>query len=136
MMKTGIGVIGAGMLAFTIGCAREMPLGPSDLSAGVSGVASNALITSSYPVVTLQPDLTVDPAVVTVPVGDKVLMVNNSTRYVLVRSYNCTQFSTMGLQPGVSRHTMPFYPAGKTCDYFVSDYPNPNKIFVGQVVVQ
>jgi hypothetical protein len=125
-----------------IGCARETPTAPSALSvdasgassaADSSGVSSTALTTTSYPVVTLQPDLTANPALVTVQAGAKVLMVNNSTQYVLVRSY-CPEFGTMGLQPGVSRHTNPFYPAGKTCDYFVFDYPR--KIFVGQVAVK
>jgi hypothetical protein len=128
------GVIGLGMLTWTVGCARENPVAPSNLNARVAGGPLSELTTTSYPVVTLQPDLTANPSVVTVQAGKPVLMVNNSTRYVLVRSYNCDEFLILGLQPGVSRYSWPFQPAGKTCDYFVWDYPR--KIFVGQVVVQ
>jgi len=83
----------------------------------------------------LQADGTASPAVVTVWARQTVLMVNNSSRHVSINSYNCTQFSSMGLEPGASRHTMPFYPAGKTCDYSAYD-GYPKKIFEGQVKVQ
>ena len=63
-----------------------------------------------------------------------ILFNNQSSRYVLMRSFNCTEFSIVGLQAGVSRYTMPFNPAGKACDYFAYDYPK--KIFVGRVYVQ
>ena len=69
-----------------------------------------------------------------VAAGYPILMVNNSSKYVLIQSSNCSQFSSMGLQPGVARHTMPFRPAGKTCTYFAyGDYPQ--KIFQGQVSI-
>lgn len=147
-MISRLGVVGVALLTFSVGCSEmATPVAPTSLapaaestaalsSSGVSGAAAvSSTLAASYPVVTLQADLTASPSMVTVPKGSKVLMVNNSSRYVLVRSYNCTEFSTMGLQPGISRHTMAFSPAGKTCDYFVRD-TNSQKIFVGQVAVQ
>ena len=144
------GVLGVALLTFSVGCSgMASPVAPSSItsvakntgglsSADVSGAAevSTTAAISSYPAVTLQADLTASPSSVTVAAGSKVLMVNNSTRYVSVNSYNCAEFSSMGLQPGVSRHTMPFYTGGKTCDYFVWDKNWSRKIFVGQVVVQ
>jgi hypothetical protein len=122
-----------GALLVSAGCTQRSLTAPSDLVSNFTSAAETSS-TSPEPTVTLQEDLTADPAVISVQSGQSVLMVNNSTRYVLVRSYNCSQFSSMGLQPGVSRHTMPFYTAGKTCDYFVWDYPR--KIFNGSVNVQ
>lgn len=130
--RSWLGVIGVGLMMLSVGCTERAFIAPTDLVSNTTvGAATSS--TSQETVVTLQADLTADPPVVAIPVGNTVLMVNNSTRYVLIRSYNCTQFSSMGLQPGVSRHTMPFYTAGKTCEYFAWDYPQ--KIFQGKVEV-
>jgi hypothetical protein len=125
--------IAFGALLSSVGCTQHSPSAPTDLVTNSTSVAE-AASTSSEPTVTLRSDLTADPAVISVQAGQTVLMVNNSAQYVLVRSYNCSQFSSMGLQPGVSRHTMPFSTSGKQCDYFVWDYPR--KIFNGSVIVQ
>ena len=144
------GVLGVALLTFSVGCSgMASPVAPSSItsvaestdglsSADVSGAAevSTTAAISSYPAVTLQADLTASPSSVTVAAGSKVLMVNNSTRYVRVFSSNCSEFSTLLLQPGVSKHTWPFNPAGKTCDYYAWDTNWSRKIFVGQVVVQ
>jgi len=137
------GIIGIAVL--TIACGGPTPLAPSQLSnpgaavaqlptsTEASAVAPRLTTQSTEVVVTLQPDRTVSPSAVSIPEGQTVLVVNNSTQYVRIRSYNCSEFSALGLQPGVSRHTYPFRPAGKTCDFFVYDYPQ--KIFQGQVMV-
>ena len=124
------------LLLFSLGCSQGAPTAPSSLAREDVGIASGstASTTSSYPVVTLEPDLRAHPASVTVTPGDKVLFVNNSGIHVYVRSYNCSQFSSMLLQPGTSNHTMPFNTAGKTCNYFVWDYPRKN--FEGTVAVR
>jgi plastocyanin len=128
--------MGISLLVFNLGCSQGTPTAPSSLAGNNFGAASDstASTTYAYPVVTLEPDLHAYPASVTVPVGDKVLFVNNSGLYVSIRSYNCPQFSSMLLQPGTSNHTMPFYTAGKTCNYFVWDYPQKN--FEGTVTVR
>ena len=118
-------------LAFTVGCARQAPTAPSEPSVSVGAAPLSDL--TDTPVVTLQADLTANPAMVTVTAGNTVLFVNNSNQYVRMRSA-CTEFLTLALAPGASRHTTPFTPAGKTCDYFVWNWPE--KIFVGQVFVQ
>lgn len=147
MATKSLGFAGIGMALLTIACGGEMPLGPGQLNneraAAVQAPTSTGSSTSaptlttastSEVVVTLEPDGTASPSVVSLPEGNTILMVNNSSQYVLIRSYNCSQFSSMGLQPGVARHTMPFRPAGKTCTYFAyGDYPQ--KIFQGQVSI-
>jgi hypothetical protein len=124
------------MLTLNIGCARETPLSPSEVNDAVSGTEASALTTTSTPVVTLLPDLTVDPARVTVMAGSTVKMVNKSGRYAKVHSYNCSEFSGVNLPNGGWIDTWEFSPAGKTCDYFVWDVNRTRKIFAGQVAVQ
>ena len=146
MRTKSLGFAGIGMALLTLACGGEMPLGPDQLNNERTAVVQAPMSSAPSPsaptlttastsevVVTLQPDLTASPAVVSVPAGNTILMVNNSSQYVLIRSYNCSQFSSIGLQPGASLHTMPFTPAGKTCDYFAWDYPR--KIFQGRVNV-
>ena len=134
--KSWFAAMGIGLLVFSLGCSEGAPSAPTSLASNdvSAAMGASASTTYSYPVVTLEPDLRAHPASVTVPAGDKVLFVNNSGLYVFIRSYNCSQFSSLRLQPGTSNHTMPFYTAGKTCDFFVWDYPQKN--FVGQVHVQ
>ncbi len=132
MKSFSLGAIAFGVMIWTGACAKETPTAPSIVSGDVSGARTADL--TSTPTVTLLPDLTASPAQVTVAVGDTVLFANQSGRALLLRSYNCSEFSTMWLDPGMSRHTMPFNPAGKTCDYFAYSYPQ--KIFVGRVYVQ
>jgi len=134
-MKSWLGVIGVGLLVLSVGCTERAGIAPTELAsnATVGGAATSS--TSGEPTIIFWPDQTADPAVIWVQSGQSVLMVNNSSRYVSINSYNCTQFSSMGLQAGVSRHTMPFYPAGKRCDYFVWD-KYPKTIFNGTVFVQ
>jgi plastocyanin len=134
--KSWLGVIGVGMLTLNIGCARDTPLSPSEVNDAVSGTEASALTTTSTPVVTLLPDLTVDPARVTVMAGSTVKMVNKSGRYAKVHSYNCSEFSGVNLPNGGWIDTWEFSPAGKTCDYFVWDVNRTRKIFAGQVAVQ
>jgi hypothetical protein len=124
-----------------------MPLGPGQLNneraAVVQAPTSTGSSTSaptlstastSEVVVTLQSDGTASPNLVSVAAGYTILMVNNSSQYVLIRSSNCSQFSSMGLQPGNEQHTMPFRVAGKTCNYYA--YRNyPNEIYNGSVKV-
>ena len=135
--KSWFGALGVGLVTLTLGCSQSAPTAPSNLATSEFGAASDSTASTaySYPVVTLQSDGRASPARVTVPVGYKVLMVNHSSRYVLIRSHNCSQFSTMGLQPGAARHTMAFYTAGVTCDYFAWD-GYPRKIYEGQVTVR
>jgi hypothetical protein len=145
MAMKSLGFAGIGIAVLTIACGGDMPLAPSQLnneraavqaptSTGSSASAPTLTTAStSEVVVTLQSDGTASPSVVSLPAGKTILMVNNSSQYVRIRSYNCSQFSSIGLQPGASLHTMPFTPAGKTCDYFAWDYPR--KIFQGQVNV-
>jgi hypothetical protein len=138
------GIIGIAVL--TIACGGPMPLGPGQLNdnraaaaqapmSSTSSTSAPKLTTASTSevVVTLQPDYTASPAMVSLPAGETILIVNNTSQYVLIRSYDCSEFSSMGLQPGVSRHTMPFTPAGETCHYFAWHYPR--KDFQGQVNV-
>lgn len=136
--KSWFEAMGISLLMFSLGCSEGAPSAPSSLARNDFGAAlgSSASTTDSYPVVTLEPDLRAHPATVYVQASymNKVLMVNNTSRYVLIRSYNCSQFSSMGLQPGASRHTMAFYTAGQTCYYFASQ--DSKRVFYGEVVVQ
>jgi len=138
------GIIGIAVL--TSGCGGPMPLAPSQLNnerapvqapMSTESSASAPTLTTQYisdATVTLQPDGTASPAVVSVAAGHTILMVNNSSQYVLIRSSNCSQFSSMGLQAGDEQHTMPFRVAGKTCNYYA--YRNyPNEIYNGSVKV-
>jgi hypothetical protein len=135
MMKSWLSMIGVGLLTLTIGCAHETPLAPDDVGGGVSNTRLE-LTTTSTPVVTLMPDLTASPSRVTVAAGYTVKMVNNSGRYAVVHSYNCSEFSGVNLPNGGWINTWEFSPAGKTCDYFVWDVNWSRKLFQGQVVVQ
>lgn len=135
--KSWFGAMGIGLLMFSLGCSESAPTAPSNLAANdVSPVGSTAS-TYSDPVVTLEPDLRAYPNSVTVTAAnwEVVWFVNNTNKYWLIRSYNCSNFSTMGLQPGAKRYTEPFYLAGRTCDFYAYD-GYPNKVFVGQVIVQ
>jgi hypothetical protein len=132
MKSFSLGTIAFGVMIWTGACAKETPTAPTIASGDVSG-ARTADVTSS-PTVTLLPDLTASPSEVTVQAGNTVLVSNQSGRTVLLRSFNCSEFSNIWLSSGASRHTFPFNPAGKTCDYFAYDYPQ--KIFVGRVYVQ
>jgi plastocyanin len=131
-------VMGVSLLMSSVGCSEgTTPFAPSKSAMNDFGPASGSTASTidSYPVVTLKPDLTVDPAVVTVQAGDQVLMVNNSDRTVRIRSY-CQEFLIMYLGPGASKYTWSFGRTGETCDYFAWDANWSQKIFVGQVVVQ
>ena len=130
-MRSWLSLIGVGMLVLTAACARDMPVGPSELNGEVSGTA----LTSSEYVVTLTPDLTASPASLSVMAGYKVLFVNNSGQPVAVHSYNCSEFIYMSINAGYSKNTRPFSPAGKTCDYFAYN-ASYAKILVGQVSVR
>ena len=125
--------IAFGGLLLTVGCTQRSVSTPTELVSN-STIREAAASTYSYPVITLQQDLTASPALVTVSAGDPVLMVNNSSQYVRIRSSKCTEFQIVGLQPGDSSYTWPFSPGGKTCDYFVWNWPN--KVLQGQVVVK
>jgi len=139
-MKSWSGLIGVGLLMMAFGCARETPLSPSVESDAMLSSAEPSLsatsVTTSVPVVTLQPNLTADPARVTVAVGGVVKFVNKSGRYAKVHSYNCTEFTMVSLPDGGWRNTQVFKPAGKTCDFFVWETDWSRKLFEGQVVVQ
>jgi hypothetical protein len=146
MAMKSLGFAGIVIAVLTVACGGDMPLAPGRLNNDRAAVletpmntespASPPTLTTQYisdATITLQPDGTASPAVVSVAVDHTILMVNKSSKYVRVRSSNCGEFATMGLQPGGSSHTMPFRPAGKTCEYHVSAYPN--MIYQGQVNV-
>jgi hypothetical protein len=127
-------VLGVGMMVLTMACAREMPAGPSAVSAEVPAPQA-ANTTSGELTITLLTDNTASPSSVTVQPGDTILVRNNSGRYVLLRSPNCSEFSTMGLQNGAARHTWPFDPGTRTCDFYAyASYSQ--KTFVGEVHVR
>jgi hypothetical protein len=134
-MKSWLGVIGVGMFAVNLGCARETPLSPSEVNDAVSGTQGSELTTTST-MVTLTSDLTASPSSVTVSAGSKVLVFNQSGRYAKVHSYNCSEFSGVNLPDGTWIHTWVFTPAGKTCDYFVWDVNRSRKLFEGKVLVE
>ena len=135
-MKSWSGRLGVAVLVVSFGCARGTPLSPSQESSSVEPSESAANATTSAPVVTLQADLTANPASVTVAAGSVVKFVNRSGRYAKVHSYNCTEFSMVSLPDGGWRNTQVFKPAGKTCDFFVWETDWSRKLFEGQVVVQ
>lgn len=124
----GLGIV----LMLSGGCAS--PTAPT-AAAYVPPPAELSLATG-YPVVTLLPDLTANPAEVTVTSGSRVKMVNKSGRATWIHSYNCSEFQMMGLNPGTSRNTLPFSPAGKTCDYFAWNDDWTRKMFEGRVHVR
>jgi plastocyanin len=139
-MKLWSGLVGVGMLMMSFGCARETPLAPSEESPAMLSSAEPSVsatsVTTSVPVVTLQPNLTADPARVTVAVGGVVKFVNKSGRYAKVHSYNCTEFTMIALPDGGWRNTQYFRSAGRTCEFFVWENDWSRKLFEGQVVVQ
>jgi hypothetical protein len=134
--KSMLAVIGAGLVSFTLGCARETPLAPSGSSGEAAMAETSELTTSSTPTVTLLSDLTVDPRQTTVTAGTRVKMVNKSGRYAKVHSYNCSEFSGVNLPNGGWINTWAFSPAGKNCDFFVWDTNYTRKLFEGQVLVR
>jgi hypothetical protein len=136
-MRTKIWSAAMGALMISVGCSQA-PTAPSSLAIESSSAALGATSETTYsqPVVTLLPDLTVSPSQVTVRAGYRVRMVNNSGRAARIHSYNCSEFTLMALPAGYSKNTLPFSPAGKTCDYFVWETDWSRKIFVGQVIVQ
>jgi hypothetical protein len=135
-MKAMFSLVGAAVVSFSVGCARETPLAPSGLS-GVVGLAETSeLTTGSTPTVTLLPDLTVSPARVAVRAGYRIMMVNKSGRNASIRSSMCSEFNMMNLPNGGFLNSSVFRPAGKTCDYSAWDDNWSAKIFKGQVVVQ
>jgi hypothetical protein len=132
-------VIGMGLLMLSVGCSKgSTPVAPSNSTMSVLDSGSLSLDSTTYPYtyVTLEPDLTANPASVTVKAGYRVRMVNNSGRYVTIHSYNCYEFQAISLRPGESRSTFPFSPAGKTCDYFAWAQDWSAKYFEGRVLVQ
>ena len=134
-MKSMSAVAGAAMLAAAIGCAREAPLAPGGFSSDISAAATE-VITTTYPVVTLLPDLTVEPARVSVREGYKIKMVNKSGRYAVIQSSNCSEFNMMNVANGRFQYSSVFRPAGKTCDYYAWETDWSRKFFIGQVVVE
>ena len=138
-MKLWSGLVGVAMLMMSFGCARETPLAPSEESAATLSSAEPSVsatsVTTSVPVLTLQPNLTADPARVTVAAGGVVKFVNKSGRYTKVHSYNCTEFTMVSLPDGGWRNTQ-YFRSAKTCDFFVWESDWSRKLFEGQVVVQ
>ena len=126
-------LVGVLMIAFACACGGALPASPTAVAPGPTAAALADTV-SATPAITLQSDNTASPASVSVHAGGTVLVTNASGHYLLLRSYNCTEFSSMGLAAGASRHTMPFNPAGKSCDYFA--YYNSQKVDIGQVNVQ
>ena len=138
MKKTGLGVVALGMLMVSIACGRETPNAPTAIGDNSSAITSGATMETMGigATVTLQPDLTAYPANVTVREWEAVKFVNQSGRFVTIRSYNCTEFNLLRIPDAYSLDTSFFRPAGKTCDYFAWDVNWSRKIFVGQVLVQ
>src|SRR2546428_12501652 len=98
-MKSWLGVIGVGLMVLSVGCTERAGIAPTELSSNATvGPATSS--TYEPPVLTLQADLTADPATISVEAGYTVLVVNNSTRYVRMRSSNCSEFLSVGLEPG------------------------------------
>ena len=135
-MKAMFSLVGAAVVSFSVGCARETPLAPSGLSGDVAMAETSELTTGSTPTVTLLPDLTVSPARVAVRAGYRIMMVNKSGRNASIRSSMCSEFNMMNLPNGGFLNSSVFRPAGKTCEYFAWDDNWSAKIFKGQVVVQ
>src|SRR3954463_436964 len=98
-MKSLLALIGVGVLTLSAACARDMPVGPDQLTSEVSGTA----LTSPDYVVTLRPDLTASPASLSLTAGYQVLFVNSSGQPVKVHSYDCTEFTYMSLNVGYSK---------------------------------
>ena len=130
------GAVGIAISIMSAACAS--PTAPSSARAEVLVAAPAELSDTdgTVPVVTLLPDLTVSPAETTVSSGSRVKMINNSGRSARFHSYNCSEFQFMALPAGYSKNTMPFSPAGKTCDYFVWDVNWSRKLFEGRVIVR
>jgi hypothetical protein len=136
-MKLWSGIMGMALLIVSAGCSgTTTPIAPSSSQIEIRS-ASGPMVaaTSSELTVILQPDLTASPSTITVPFRSKLTFVNNSARYVKLRA-NCSEFITMGMQPGDSRQTMEFEPVGETCNYYTWDTNWSRKIFVGRVSVR
>lgn len=133
--KYGFAAIGLAALLVNAGCAQSSPTAPASLGSAASVSEDGAALTSSSYVVTLMPDLTASPSSLSVASGYKVLFVNQSGRSVVVHSYNCSEFTYMSVYAGERKNSLPFNPAGKTCDYFAYN-ASYQKIFVGQVAVK
>jgi hypothetical protein len=131
--RSVVRAIALAVLLINVGCARSSPTAPASSSAAIASDEGVALTSSSY-TVTLWPDLTASPSSLSVVSGYQVLVANKSGRNVSLRSYNCSEFNYMALNSGYSKYTLPFRPAGKSCDYSAYD-ANYQKIFVGRVTV-
>jgi hypothetical protein len=132
--RHGFLTIALGVLLMAGGCGRNSPTAPATSeAAALSGDDGGSLTSSAYSV-TLNPNNSATPSSLAVASGYKVLFVNNSGRPVALHSYNCSEFSYMSLNAGYSKNTLPFNPAGKTCDYTAYD-TNYQKIFVGRITV-
>jgi plastocyanin len=138
--RSMVAVFWAGTLALTAGCAGgETPLRPSSVSAAEVSVDASApptMSSTTTPTITLQPDLTVSPAQVTVSAGQDVVMVNRSGRNATIRASNCSEFNMMNVPKGGFQYSSIFNPAGKACDYYAWDVNWSRQIFIGRVVVQ
>jgi hypothetical protein len=137
--KFGSLVIGIGLLLLSVGCsAGSTPVVPSNSTMNVLDSGSQSLASTTYPYtyITLEPDLTANPATTTVRAGYRVRMVNHSHLYVAIQS-NCYEFNTMDLRPGGAWSTFPFSYAriGTACDYYAWNENWTQKIFVGRVNV-
>jgi hypothetical protein len=129
--------VGVALVIVAAGCSSPTAPTSARPDAYVSAPAEMSLESGTVPVVTLLPDLTVSPAEVSVASGSRVRMVNNSGRSVWMHSYNCSEFQMMALRAGYSKNSLPFKPAGKTCDYFAwADDTWSRKIFEGRVHVR
>jgi hypothetical protein len=135
--KSWFGAVGVGLLTFTLGCSEGAPGAPTSLARSDFGDSTAVLAATIAPgSVTFQPDLTASPSSITVPADSKLLMINRSGRYVVLQSYKCSEFRSIALADGYAKHTLPFSPAGKTCDYFVWTDNRTRKIFAGEILVR
>lgn len=130
------GAVGIGVLAFHLGCSHDVPTAPSRVVGSNFSVSTVVASTIAPGSVTFQPDQTANPASITVPADSKLLMINRSGQYVRLHSSNCSEFRSIGLFNGESKHTLPFTPAGKTCNYFAFTDNRTRRIFQGEVVVR
>ena len=133
-VRHGVPALALGVLMIVGGCARNAPTAPSTSASVVLSSEDGGALTSSAYAVTLNSNNTATPSTLAVAAGYKVLFTNNSGRPVALHSYNCSEFSYMSLNAGYSKNTLPFSPAGKTCDYTAYD-ANYQPIFVGRITV-
>ena len=135
--KSWFEAIGIGLVTFTLGCSEGVFTAPSSLGIDVNVSGSEVIAsTSDSASVSLLPDKTASPSTVEVTAGARVWFTNRSGDHVRLHSYNCSEFNMMGLYDGTSKNTLPFSPAGKTCDYFAWEENWSRKIFQGRVVVK